>query len=83
MEWLIQYVCKTADVQPVSANVPAGVEILRRVSEKSTFLFVLNHSGETMNVPIEEYARDLLTDMEINGSLELEPSGVAILQIRP
>jgi hypothetical protein len=36
-----------------------------------------------MNVPIEEYARDLLTDMEINGSLELEPSGVAILQIRP
>jgi len=83
MEWLIEHVCKTAGVQPVSVNAPVGVEILHRANGKLSFLFVLNHSGEKVNIPIEGRGRDLLTDTEINGSIELEPSGVAIIQIRP
>ncbi len=82
MEWLIERVCKIAGVQPVTANMPAGVEILKRVNGESEFIFVLNHSGDKVNVPIEGQGRDLLTDMEINGSLELEPSGVAVIQMK-
>ena len=81
MEWLIEHVCKTAGVQPVSVNVPAGVEILRRVNGNSSFLFVLNHSSEKVNVPIETQGLDLLTGIEMNGSVELEPSGVAVIQM--
>jgi beta-galactosidase len=82
MEWLIEFVCKSADIQPVSAKAPAGVEFLQRVDGKSSFLFVLNHSDEKVNVPIEGQGCNLLTDTDINGSVELEPSGVAVIQMR-
>jgi beta-galactosidase len=81
MEWLLEQACKTADVQPVSTNIPAGVELLQRTDGKSTFMFVLNHSGERVNVPIDGHGHDLLTGAEIKGSVELEPPGVAIIQI--
>jgi beta-galactosidase len=82
MEWLIENICKTAGVQPVFAKVPAGVELLQRVNGKSSFLFALNHSGEKVTVPIEGQGRDLLTDTEVNGSVELEPSDVAVIQMK-
>lgn len=82
MEWLIEHVCKLADVQPFSANMPAGVELLQRINGKSSFLFVLNHSNERVNVPIETQGHDLLTGMAVNGFVELEPSGVAVIQTK-
>ena len=82
MGWLIEKVCNTAGVQPVSANMPAGVELLQRVNGKSLFMFVLNHSGEKVNVSIEAQGYDLLTGTEVNGSVELEPSGVAVIQMK-
>jgi beta-galactosidase len=82
MEWLIEHVRKTAGVQPISVNAPAGVEILRRANGKSSFLFLLNHSGEKVNVIIETQGLDLLTGLGVNGSVELEPSGVAVLQMK-
>lgn len=82
MEWLIGHICKTAGVQPASVNVPAGVEILKRTNGKSEFIFMLNHSGEKVSIPFECRGRDLLTDTEINGSCELQPLGVAVIQIK-
>jgi len=82
MEWLVEHVCESTGVQSVLANVPAGVELLQRVNGKSSFLFVLNHSGEKVNVSIERHGRDLLTGTEINGSVALEPSGIAVIQTK-
>jgi len=81
MDWIIEHVCKTARIQSVSANVPAGIELLRRVNGRSSFMFVLNHSGGKVNVPVEGHGRDLLTGVEVHGSVELEPSGVAVIQM--
>ena len=81
MEWFMEHVCESTGIQSVSANLPAGVELLQRVNGTSSFLFVLNHSGEKANVPIELYGHDLLTGTAVNGSVELEPSGVAVIQM--
>jgi len=82
LEWLIEYVCKSADIQPLAVNTPAGVELLQRVGEKSSFLFVLNHSNERVNVPITGQGCNLLTTTDVNGSIELEPSDVAVIQMK-
>ncbi|MBI5964540.1 MAG: beta-galactosidase [Chloroflexi bacterium] len=82
MEWLLEQVCRMADIQPISTNAPAGVELLQRVNGNSSFIFALNHSNEKVNVPIERRGSDLLTGTEINGSVALEPSGVAVIQLK-
>ncbi len=82
MEWLIDYVCKSAEIQPVSVMVPAGVELVQRVDGTSSFLFLLNHSSEKVNVPVEGQGFDLLTGADVNDFIELEPSGVAVIQMK-
>lgn len=82
MQWLIEQVCKTAGIQPVSTNAPAGVELLHRTNGASSFIFALNHSNEKVNVPIAGQGCDLLTGNQINGSVNLEPSGVAVIQLK-
>ena len=78
---MIEYVCKASGLKAAAQSIPAGVELLRRVNGKSEFLFVLNHSGGKVNIPIDGHGRDLLTGAEILGSIELESSGVAVIQM--
>ena len=78
MDWLLELTCKTAGVQP--AIVPAGVELSHRSNGNSSWLFILNHSAEKVNVSFEGQGLDLLTSTQVNGSIELESSGVAIIQ---
>ena len=82
MDWLIEQVCKSADIQPVTANMPAGIEVLQRTNGKSSFLFVLNHSNEKVIVPVGRNGRNLLTSADITGPIELDPSGVAVIQMK-
>jgi len=82
MEWLLGQACKEAGVKAVVSNIPEGVEVLHRANGSASWLFVLNHSGENINVPIEHHGQDLLTGKQINGSVELEPTGVAIIQLK-
>lgn len=81
MAWLMEQVCETANIKPVSSNAPDGVELLRRVNGNSSWLFVLNHSEEKVEVPLEGHGRDLLTGRQVRGSIELEPTGVAVIQL--
>lgn len=71
-----------ADVQSVAAIAPAGVEILQRTNGKTRFLFVLNHSNEKVNVTVEGQGCDLLTGVDVNNSVELEPCEAAIIQMK-
>jgi beta-galactosidase len=82
MEWLLEQACETAGIKPVSANAPAGVELLQRSNGNSSWLFALNHSVEKVTVPFDGHGRDLLTGAQVNGSIELEPAGVAIIQLK-
>lgn len=79
MDWLLAHACETAEVE--SANLPAGVELLQRTDGTSTWQFVLNYSNVKVVVPFERSGVNLLTGTQVNGSLELEPTGVAIVQL--
>ena len=79
MEWMLELACKTAGVQ--STKLPAGVEVLHRTNGKSDFVFVLNYSSQKATVLLERSGIDLLTNNKVNGSIELESAGVAIIQI--
>ena len=82
MAWLLEQVCETAGIQLVSRNAPAGVELVQRSNGNSAWLFILNHSMDKVTVPFQEHGHDLLTGAAVNGSIELEPTGVAIIQLK-
>ena len=81
MDWLIEYLCKTSGIKAVDPNMPVGVELVQRSNGNASWLFMLNHSTEKVIVPLEHHGRDLLTGAEVNGSVELEPTGVAVIQL--
>ncbi len=81
MDWLIEKVCKTADIKSISTSAPAGVELLRRTDGKSTWLFALNYSAEKVTVPFEGRGCDLLSGKTFNESISLNPTQVAIIQL--
>jgi beta-galactosidase len=76
---LIQRVCQEAGVRP-TAEVPPGVDAVRRRTEDASFLFVLNHNQEAVEIRLPNPGRDLLTATEHDLQLILDPLEVAILQ---
>jgi beta-galactosidase len=72
-------VYEEAGVTP-TAEVPPGVDAVRRKTEDASFLFLLNHSQEAVEVRLPNPGRDLLTGTEYDSQLILDPLGVAILQ---
>lgn len=81
MDWLIEHVSRTAGIQPVSADVPEGIELLQRMNGNSSWLFILNHSNENRSVPLERNGHNLLTGERTGSSITLEPRGVVVLQM--
>jgi beta-galactosidase len=79
MDWLLAYACEKAGVQ--LTNLPQGVELLQRTDGKTKWLFVLNYSNEKVSVPLGQKGTNLLTGTDVNGPIELEPTGVAIVQV--
>jgi beta-galactosidase len=80
LDWLIGLVCAEAGIQPVVQGLPAGVEVLRRSSGEKSWLFLLNHSGGVIEIPLGKSGRDLLGGKTITGSVILEPNGVAVVE---
>jgi beta-galactosidase len=81
MDWLLEQACEAANIQPVSMQAPAGVELLRRSAGDSAWLFVLNHSAEKVAIPFEGRGKDLITDHPVDGIIELNPRDVAIIRL--
>jgi beta-galactosidase len=81
MTWLLEQACEGAEIKPVSANAPVGVELLQRSNGNLSWLFALNYSVKKMAVPFEGLGHDLLTGTQVNGVIELEPADIAIIQL--
>jgi beta-galactosidase len=79
MNWLIEFICKTAGIQSVS--LPSGIEVVHRTNGKSEFIFALNYSDEKATIPFEGSGVDLLTGNKINNSFTLEPKSIGIIQV--
>jgi beta-galactosidase len=62
-----------------SLNAPAGVEVVRRSADARSYVFILNHSEDPVEVKLDRPLEDLLTQKRIPKILSLEPYGLAIL----
>jgi beta-galactosidase len=66
-----------AGIAPASGGAVTGVEVVRRRTEESSWLFAINHTEEPYEIAAT--GRDLLTDRTIGGRLRLEPGAMAVL----
>jgi beta-galactosidase len=81
MAWLMEEVCKTANIKPVASNAPAGVELVRRTNGKQSWLIALNHTNEEVNISLDQPVYEVLSKTNLDGSLRLGPMDVAIVQL--
>lgn len=79
LEWILERACAEANVQPI-ANASPHVELTTRTDGKSMWLFALNHGEQAAQLQVPEPALELLRSVTVNGTLLLEPRGIAILQ---
>jgi beta-galactosidase len=76
---LIAAALAAAGLTPEAPGLPPGVEaVRRRAAGGRSWLFLLNHTSEPATVPASGV--DLLTDVEMAGSVELPPGGVAVIR---
>ena len=78
---LLQKLCNDQGIKPPLPDVPAGVEVLPRVSPSGeTLLYVLNHNAHPVSVPLTGGPfTDLLTGQTLSSTADLAGQGVRIL----
>jgi beta-galactosidase len=80
LAWLLGSVCSGAGVRPVLA-APTGVEVTSRSDGTTTWLFVLNHKTEAVQVDIPTQGIDLISGEMVKSRLHIGPSDVMIIQL--
>lgn len=77
----MKQICDVHEIKP-EAKVPEGIEAVRRKTDDSQFLFLLNHSEEEKKAVVEEDCFEILTGKEYNkgDTVLLKKKDVAILQ---
>ncbi len=76
---LVARVVADAGVEPLPGARP-GVEVVRRVGGGASWLFVINHTDETVDLPIE--GLDLLAGAERDRSTPVPAGGALVLRER-
>jgi beta-galactosidase len=81
MAALLARACGDAGVAPVVPGLPRAVEAARRrTAGGRSYLFLLNHGEERVEVALPPGAVDLLGGRTDGGAVALDPRGVAILR---
>jgi beta-galactosidase len=75
----LQRICEEANVRS-TVEAPPGVDAVRRKSDDASFLIILNHNEEAVEVTLPNPGRDLLTGTDHDSVLVLDPLEVAVLQ---
>jgi beta-galactosidase len=76
---LVRRVCEAAHVAPV-LDVPAGVEVVRRESERHSFLFILNHLDHELSFKVTGH--DMLKDEPVTGDLTVGAGAFTVIRER-
>jgi beta-galactosidase len=80
MQRLLQRACAEAGVEP-AAEMPQGVEAVRRKGGGKSFLFLLNHREIAVDVPIGAAGQNLVDGSDLRpGLMPLGPRGVAVIR---
>jgi beta-galactosidase len=81
--WL-KRIAEEAGVPAPLEHIPAGLEVTERASGDRRFLFLLNHTSQTMALKSERiYGTDLLSGSEVAGQMELPARGAAVVALTP
>ena len=78
LDALLGRVLDEREIRPI-AEMPSGVEVVRRVADGDTFVFLLNHGSERVELAAPRHTRDLLTGKHARKRITLEPYGAAVL----
>jgi beta-galactosidase len=71
----------TAGVTP-TADVPKGVEVVRRSGRGKSFVFFLNHRDVAVDVPITEAGENLIDGTQVHaGLMRLDARDVAVIRV--
>ena len=75
-------ICEEINIEPV-IHAPEGIEATMRKNEKGEYLFLLNHTKETISVQMEKAGADILKDdwYRAGDLIDIKEAGVAIVQI--
>ena len=74
MNWALQSIDLGSPI-----HVPAGVEVTERWQGDQQVLFLLNHTNETVEVPLTQSFMDLLGGTTVNETVKMPPYGVSVL----
>ncbi|MFB7652977.1 MULTISPECIES: beta-galactosidase [unclassified Streptomyces] len=75
---LLRTVCQDAGVTPVVEGAPPGLEAVRRYGVRHTYLFLINHTQDTIGVPV---AGTGVGGADVSGGRALvSPGGVVIVR---
>ncbi len=80
LQRLVSTALTTAGVQPTVPMVtaPAGLEATRRVGDRASYLFLINHGSDAAHVRATGY--DLVADREVTGTASVTAGGVAVIR---
>ncbi len=77
---LLPELVQSAGLEPLWANLPAGVSVVRRESRAKRLWFFLNGSPSAVSLPSTPAGQDLVSKRAGGAALELDAYGVAVIR---
>ncbi|WP_438350088.1 beta-galactosidase [Paenibacillus sp. FA6] len=82
IDGLLKSICDAKGIEPL-LETPTGVEVSRRSKDGQDFLFIMNHNATEQAVELGQLqVRDLLTETDLTGSVQIAGQGVQILKMK-
>ena len=79
LAWLVDQACQVAGIA-ATPGACSTVEVVRRSDGAQSWLFVLNHSEEAVEVPLGRAGVELISGQPVEKSVRVAPVGVAIIR---
>jgi beta-galactosidase len=80
LDWLLGRILEQTGIQPVLPALPTGVEVMLRSNESKEWLFILNHTGSSVEIAIDKKGLDLISGLEVKDSIQLTSNEVAVIE---
>jgi beta-galactosidase len=75
---LLESVLSEAGIEPVRSGLPPGVEVVQRVGDDASWLFIINHTPSSCDVPASGV--DLVSGTPVHDSITVAPGAIAVIR---
>ncbi len=76
---LVQHILTQAGVKANLSQVYEGVEAVKKIKDGKEYMMILNHNFTPVTVELEGKYNELITGVEVDNKITLEPLGVAMI----